>query len=90
MSNDTILMPHERGWAVLHNGTLTKVYPSRHLAMQKLKDEMSRRLLKNQRTHQSEPTHPVATGKRGAKTRSSIEPLIDPPFQDEDESTPSS
>ena len=51
MSNDTVLMPHERGWAVLHNGMLTKVYPSRHLAMQKLKDEMSRRSPRNQRTH---------------------------------------
>ena len=52
MSNDTILMPHERGWAVLHNGMLTKVYPSRHLAMQKLKDEMGRRSPKSQKTHQ--------------------------------------
>ncbi len=57
MNNDTVLMPHERGWAVLHNGMLTKVYPSRHLAMQKLKDEMSRRSPRNQRTHRSEPTH---------------------------------
>lgn len=69
MSNDTVLMPHERGWAVLHNGTLTKVYPSRHLAMQKLKDEMSRRLLKNQRTHQSEPTHAPRRQESAAQRR---------------------
>lgn len=57
MSNETVLMPHERGWAVLHNGMLTKVYPSRHLAMQKLKDEVGRRSLKNQKTQPAETIH---------------------------------
>jgi len=57
MSNDTVLMPHERGWAVLRNGMLTKVYPSRHLAMQKLKDEMSRRPVINPKTHPANGGH---------------------------------
>ncbi len=42
MTKNTTIMPHERGWAVLRNGTLTKVYPSRHLALQALKEEMTR------------------------------------------------
>lgn len=69
MSNDKVLMPHERGWAVLQNGMLTKIYPSRHLAMQKLKDEMSRRSLKNQRTHQSEATHAPRRQESAAQRR---------------------
>ena len=69
MSNDMVLMPHERGWAVLHNGTLTKVYPSRHLAMQKLKDEMSRRSLKNPKTHQGEATHATRRQDSSAERR---------------------
>lgn len=53
MNNDTILMPHERGWAVLRNGMLTKVYPSRHLALQKLQDESGRRMTTGQKHHPS-------------------------------------
>lgn len=51
MNNDTVLMPHERGWAVLRNGMLTKVYPSRHLALQKLQDETARRARHGQKDH---------------------------------------
>lgn len=69
MNNDTVLMPHERGWAVVHNGILTKVYPSRYLAMQKLKDEMSRRSLTNQKTHQVESGH--AARRRDSSTQRS-------------------
>lgn len=42
MTKNTTIMPHERGWAILRNGMLTKVYPSRHLALQALKEEMTR------------------------------------------------
>lgn len=42
MTKNTTIMPHERGWVILRNGMLTKVYPSRHLALQALTEEMTR------------------------------------------------
>ena len=58
MTKNTTIMPHERGWAILRNGTLTKVYPSRHLALQALREEMTRHAINSRRTEKDLQRHP--------------------------------
>ncbi|WP_288426474.1 hypothetical protein [uncultured Agrobacterium sp.] len=60
MTKNTTIMPHERGWAILRNGTLTKVYPSRHLALQALKEEMTRHATNSGKAGK-ELRHPAGT-----------------------------
>lgn len=75
MTKNTSITPHENGWAILRNGILTKVYPSRHLALTALKDEMTRHERSSRQSEKAlgrapaistlNPAHPGNSGAAG-------------------------
>lgn len=72
MTKNTTIMPHERGWAIMRNGTLTKVYPSRHLALQALKEEMTRHAAHSGKAGK-ELRHPAGTFRENKGMRGKLE-----------------
>lgn len=72
MTKKTTIMPHERGWAILRQGMLTKVYPSRNLALQALTEEVTRHAI-NSGKAENALRRPVGTARENPAMRGNRE-----------------